>query len=42
VAAIFAGLLANPDFINCLPGLVTDQDRVGVVRERLLFLAAMR
>lgn len=35
VAAIVAGLLANPDFINCLPGLVSDADRTRVVVERL-------
>lgn len=35
VATIFAGLLAHPDFINCLPGLVSDADRAGVVLERL-------
>lgn len=42
VAHTFAGLLATPDFINCLPGLVTDADRVGVVADRLRRLAALR
>lgn len=42
VADTFAGLLANPDFINCLPGLVTDTDRVGVVTERLWHITALR
>lgn len=42
VAHTFAGLLATPDFINCLPGLVTDADRVGVVTDRLRRLAALR
>lgn len=35
VAAIISGLLVNPDFTNCLPGLVADAERAGVVLERL-------
>ncbi|MGH8025699.1 MAG: hypothetical protein ACREO0_03130 [Pseudoxanthomonas sp.] len=35
VAAIFADLLGKDDFINCLPGLLSEADRVGVVLERL-------
>lgn len=42
VAATFAGLLAKSDFMNCLPGLVTDENRVGVVTERLQLMAAHR
>lgn len=35
VAAIFAGLLANPDFLNVLPGLVAESQRSGLVMARL-------
>lgn len=42
VAETFAGLLVKPDFINCLPGLVADADRAGVVRERLEQMARPR
>ncbi len=39
VGKTFNGLLANPDFINCLPDLIADVDRVGVVIERLRRMA---
>jgi predicted nucleotidyltransferase len=39
VADTFAGLLAKPDFINSLPGLVADADRASVVRDRLQQMA---
>lgn len=42
VAETFAGLLVKPDLINCLPGLVADADRAGVVRERLEQMARPR
>lgn len=42
VAATLDGLLAKSDFMNCLPGLVTDENRVGVVTERLRHMAAYR
>jgi hypothetical protein len=35
VAAVFAGLLAHPDFANALPGLVAEPERAGIVEERL-------
>lgn len=35
VAAIFAGLLANPDFLNVLPGLIAESQRSGLVMARL-------
>lgn len=39
VASIVDQLLSNPDFINGLPGLVADQDRAGIIRERLQRMA---
>ena len=42
VASIVDQLLSNPDFINGLPGLVADQDRTGVIRERLQRIARAR
>lgn len=39
VGQTFAGLLANDDFNNSLPGLVEDPDRADVVRERLQQMA---
>ncbi len=42
VSDTFAGLLAKPDFINCLPGIVADADRAGVVRGRLKQMAMQR
>lgn len=42
VADTFAGLLTKPDFINCLPGLVAEADRAGVVRDRLEQIAKPR
>ncbi|MCR6687381.1 hypothetical protein [Pseudoxanthomonas sp.] len=39
VATLFGQLLSNPDFINVLPGLVADPDRVGIIRERLQRIA---
>lgn len=35
VATVFAQLLANPDFVNVLPGLVAEPERAGLVIERL-------
>ena len=35
VGMVVAGLLQNADFINGLPGLITDADRAGVVLQRL-------
>lgn len=35
VGKVVAGLLQNADFINGLPGLITDADRAGVVLQRL-------
>lgn len=35
VAHTFTGLLANPDFLNCLPGLIAEAERADVVLERL-------
>ena len=34
VAAVFATLLADRDFVNALPGLVADPDRAGLVMDR--------
>ncbi|WP_305806530.1 hypothetical protein [Stenotrophomonas sp. YIM B06876] len=42
VAAFFTDLLANPDFLNCLPGLLADPDRVHIIIERLQRIAAQR
>ena len=39
VAATFAGLLANQDFANVLPGLVAEPERAGLVMERLKALS---
>ena len=39
VATIFGKLLADPDFLNGLPGLIADPDRASVVRERLQCMA---
>jgi hypothetical protein len=35
VARTFAGLLTQPDFMNVLPGLIAEPERVGVVLARL-------
>ena len=35
VAAAFATLLANRDFANVLPGLITEPERAELVMERL-------
>ncbi|WDS37225.1 hypothetical protein [Pseudoxanthomonas sp.] len=40
VATIFTGLLADPDFINCLPGLIADPDRAVVIIQRLRQMAS--
>ena len=39
VAMAFAPLLANQDFINVLPGLIAEPDRVGLVMDRLRALS---
>lgn len=35
VAAAFAPLLKNPDFVNVLPGLIAESERAGIVMDRL-------
>lgn len=35
VASGFAGLLRHPDFSNCLPGMIADASRAGIVMERM-------
>ena len=35
VAAVFAGLLANPDFANVLPGLIAEPERAELIQARL-------
>ncbi|MEL1265225.1 hypothetical protein [Pseudoxanthomonas putridarboris] len=39
VAEVLARLLEHPDFVNCLPGLIADADRAGVVLRRIRQLA---
>ena len=39
IAETFATLLRNPNFINCLPGLIPEADRASVVAERLRAMA---
>lgn len=39
VNKVFAQLLKNPDFVNVLPGLIAEQDRAGLVMERLRALS---
>lgn len=39
LGSAFARLLADPDFINALPGLIADSDRAQVVLQRLRRLA---
>ncbi len=40
VATAFAGLLANQDFANVLPGLIAEPERAGVVLDRLKNLSS--
>lgn len=40
VAAVFGGLVANPDFLNVLPGLIAEPERVELVLMRLRRLCA--
>jgi hypothetical protein len=40
VAAVFAALLANRDFVNALPGLVAEPERTGLVMDRLRAMSA--
>lgn len=35
VAAVFAGLLAHPDFANVLPGLIAEPERAELIQARL-------
>lgn len=42
ITACFSRLLANSDFLNCLPGLLADPDRADILIERLRHLAAPR
>jgi hypothetical protein len=35
VANAFAPLLANPDFVNVLPGLIAEPERAGLIMDRL-------
>ena len=35
VAAVFAGLLAHPDFANVLPGLIAEPERADLILARL-------
>ncbi len=39
VAAAFAPLLKNPDFVNVLPGLIAEPERAGLVMDRLKALS---
>jgi len=39
VAAAFAPLLQNPDFVNVLPGLIAEPERAGLVMDRLKALS---
>lgn len=39
VATVFAPLLANPDFVNVLPGLIAEPERAGLVMDRLRALS---
>lgn len=39
VAAAFAPLLKNPDFLNVLPGLIAEPERAGLVMDRLKALS---
>lgn len=39
VAAVFAQLLKNPDFVNVLPGLIAEPERAGLVMDRLKVLS---
>ncbi|MFZ5756128.1 MAG: hypothetical protein ACOY3X_04455 [Pseudomonadota bacterium] len=39
VAAVLAGLIANPNFANVLPGLIAEPERVDLVMSRLRKLA---
>lgn len=40
VAAVLAGIIANPDFANVLPGLIAEPGRADLVMSRLRGLAA--
>lgn len=42
IATCFSALLAKPDFINCLPGLLADPDRADIIIARLQCIAAQR
>lgn len=42
IATCFSTLLAKPDFINCLPGLLADPDRADIITARLQRIAAQR
>ncbi len=42
IATCFSVLLAKPDFINCLPGLLADPDRADIIIARLQCIAAQR
>lgn len=39
VATAFAPMLTNPDFVNVLPGLIAEQERAGLVVDRLRALS---
>lgn len=42
IATCISALLAQPDFINCLPGLLADPDRADIITARLQCIAAQR